>query len=70
MQTKGAGARLGEALTRSKAGLDRCGHAAEKAAGQAVVIPQDEGEWPYETAIGHGRDITIPVWGRNERGDA
>ncbi len=44
----------------SKAGLNACGHAAEKTAGQAVVIPQDEGEGPYETAQAHGGDITIP----------
>ena len=34
------------ALIASKAGLNACGHAAEKTAGQAVVIPQDEGEGP------------------------
>jgi hypothetical protein len=52
---------LRRSVTRSKAGLDRRGHTAEKAAGQALVIPQDEGEGPYETAQAHGRDITIPV---------
>jgi hypothetical protein len=50
----------------SKAGLNRCRHAAEKTAGQAVVIPQDEGERPYETAQAHDRDITIPILSRNE----
>jgi hypothetical protein len=60
------GARSGAAFTPSKAGLNRCGHAAEKPAGQAVVIPQDEGEGPYETAQGHGGDITIPILSRNE----
>jgi hypothetical protein len=54
-------ARGSAATLRSKAGLDRRRHAAEKASGQAVVIPQDEGERPYETAQAHGRDITIPV---------
>jgi hypothetical protein len=42
------------AFTRSKAGLNRCGHPPEKAAGQAIMIPQDEGERPGETAQAHG----------------
>jgi hypothetical protein len=61
MQTMVKGVRRGAAFTRSKAGLNRRGHAAEKAAGQTVVIPQDEGEGPYETAAVHGGDITIPT---------
>jgi hypothetical protein len=59
-------ARRCAAFTRSKAGLYRRRHAAEKAAGQAVVIPQDKGERPGETARVHDRDITIPDLSCNE----
>jgi hypothetical protein len=60
MQTIAEGRATMRSAHASKAGLNACGHAAEKTAGQAVVIPQDEGEGPYETAQAHGGDITIP----------
>jgi hypothetical protein len=60
MQTNAEGRARCAAPDASKAGLNACGHAAEKPAGQAVVIPQHEGERPYETAQAHGGDITIP----------
>jgi hypothetical protein len=47
-------------LRRSKAGLDRSRHAAEKPARQTVVIPQYEGKGPGQTAHIHSADITIP----------
>jgi hypothetical protein len=60
VQTNDEGRAPVRSVHTSEAGLNGCGHAAEKPAGQAVVIPQNEGERPYETAQGHGRDITIP----------
>jgi hypothetical protein len=55
---------------RSKAGLDRCRHTAEKTPGQALVVPQDEGnahEFPGDV---HDRDITIRASACNESWNA